>query len=69
MANAAAGQLGGLLVGAGGVVVLGADVDAAVVDDLAVGLLLGLAGEDPPVREPHHTTCTRRIFCLGAVND
>ena len=44
--DAAAGQVGGLLAGAGGVVVLGADVDAAVVDDLAVGLLLGLAGED-----------------------
>ena len=44
--DAAAGQLGGLLAGAGGIVVLGADVDAAVVDDLAVGLLLGLAGED-----------------------
>ena len=46
--DAAAGQLGGLLAGAGGVVVLGADVDAAVVDDLAVGLLLGPAGQDPP---------------------
>ena len=21
------------------------------------------------VREPHHTACTRRIFCLGTVND
>ena len=44
--DAATGQVGGLLTGAGGVVVLGADVDAAVVDDLAVGLLPGLAGED-----------------------
>ena len=44
--DAAAGQVGGLLAGAGGVVVLGADVDTAVVDDLAVGLLLGLAGKD-----------------------
>ncbi len=44
--DASAGQLGGLLAGAGGNIVLRADVDAAVVDDLAVGLLLGLAGED-----------------------
>ena len=42
--DAATGQLRGLFAGAGGVVVL-ADVDAAVVDHLAVGLLLGLARE------------------------
>ena len=44
--DAARGEVARLLAGSGGVVVL-ADVDPAVVDDLAVLVLLGLPGEDP----------------------
>ena len=35
------------------------------------GMLQTLKKDEAPgtrrVREPHHTACTRRIFCLGAV--
>jgi hypothetical protein len=35
------------------------------------GMLQVLKKDEAPgtrrVREPHHTACTRRIFCLGAV--
>src|SRR5690606_24498040 len=44
--DAAGGHVRGLLPLAGGVVVLGADVDAAVVDRLAVLVLLGLERQD-----------------------
>lgn len=44
--DTAAGQVGGLLVGAGSVIVLRTDVGATAVDDLAVGLFPSLAGED-----------------------